>query len=190
MGYVSAQRVGPGAVPPTASGPARTGHLRRPAALPDFQLQSQFELTLDAKNRLTIPAKFREPFKAGLALVKSFDVPAVGIEPAEEYAAFVAASLKDRHPTHPNTRRIERWLNSAALPGDLDGQGRITIPAAFLAHAKITGNEVLLVGSGRRFELWDRQGWENYAPELESAMLDIASEIGDQPFPFDPGTSS
>lgn len=158
--------------------------------MPDFQLQSQFELTLDAKNRLTIPAKFREPFKAGLALVKSFDVPAVGIEPAEEYASFVEASLQGRHPTHPNTRRIERWLNSAALPGDLDGQGRITIPAAFLAHAKITGNEVLLVGSGRRFELWDRQGWDSYAPELESAMLDIAQDIGDQPFPTDPGSGS
>jgi MraZ protein len=154
--------------------------------LPDFQLQSQFELTLDAKNRLTIPAKFREPFKAGLVLVKSFDVPAIGIEPAEDYASFVEASLRGRHPLDPATRRIERWLNSAALPGDLDGQGRITLPAGFLAHGKITGNEVLLVGSGRRFELWDREGWSTYAPELESAMLDIANEIGGQRPPFDP----
>jgi MraZ protein len=151
--------------------------------LPDLQLQSQFELTLDAKNRLTIPARFREPFKAGLVLVRSFDVPAVGIEPVEDYRAFVEASLTGRNPLARETRQIERFLNAAATPGDLDGQGRVTISGSLLEHARIAGNEVLLVGSGRRFELWDREGWATYAPELQQAMLDIASEIGGPSFP-------
>jgi MraZ protein len=152
----------------------------------DLQLQSQFELTLDAKNRLTIPARFREPFKAGLVLVRSFDVAAIGIEPIDDYRSFVEASLRGRHPLDPRTRQIERSLNSAVTPGDLDGQGRITVSSSLLEHAKIGGKDVLLVGSGRRFELWDREGWANYAPELQGAMLDIANEIGGQQFPFDP----
>lgn len=163
---------------------------RRSPALPDFQLQSQFELTLDAKNRLTIPARFREPFRAGLVLVRSFDVPAVGIEPVDEYRAFVEASLRGRHPLDPKTRQIQRSLNAMVSPGDLDGQGRVTISGTLLDHAKITGKDVVLVGSGARFELWDRESWSSYAPDLQGAMLDIANEIGDQPFPFEPGTGS
>lgn len=185
MGYVPRSESGRTRFLPLL--PARLAPvISRPTLLPDLQLQSQFELTLDAKNRLTIPARFREPFKAGLVLVRSFDVPAVGIEPVEDYRQFVEASLRGRHPLDPRTRQIERSLNSAVTPGDLDGQGRVTISGPLLDHAKIQAKDVLLVGSGRRFELWDREGWANYAPELQGAMLDIANEIGGQSFPFDP----
>lgn len=157
-----------------------------------LQLQSQFELTLDAKNRLTIPARFRDPFKPGLVLVRSHDVPAVGIEPVADYASFVEQSLAGRHPLDPSTRQIERFLNSAATPAELDGQGRVTIGPGLLDHAKIAGKDVLLVGSGRRFELWDRGVWADYQPSLQDAMLDIANAIGGQAFPppAAPGTPS
>jgi MraZ protein len=154
----------------------------------DLQLQSQFELTLDAKNRLTIPARFRDPFRAGLVLVRSFDVPAIGVEPAADYREFVQQSLAGRHPLDPATRAIERSLNSMATPAELDGQGRVTISPTHLEHARIGGKEVLLVGSGRRFELWDRAGWEAYAPSMQDAMLQIANAIGGQSgFPPAPG---
>jgi len=144
----------------------------------DLQLQSQFELTLDAKNRLTIPARFRDPFRAGLVLVRSFDVPAVGIEPLGDYREFVQQSLAGRHPLDPATRNIERSLNSMATPAELDGQGRVTIGPSLLEHARIAGKDVVLVGSGRRFELWDRETWAGYAPSMQEQMLQIANAIG------------
>ncbi|EHN11347.1 Cell division protein MraZ [Patulibacter medicamentivorans] len=154
----------------------------------DLQLQSQFELTLDAKNRLTIPARFRDPFKAGLVLVRSHDVPAVGVEPLADYREFVQQSLAGRHPLDPATRQIERFLNSAATPAELDGQGRVTVSPSLLEHSRITGKDVLLVGSGRRFELWDREQWAGYAPTLQDAMLQIGNAIGGAAgFPPAPG---
>jgi len=152
----------------------------------DLLLQSQFELTLDGKNRLTIPARFRDPFKAGLVLVRSFDVPAVGIEARDDYAEFVRASLAGRHPLDATTRNIERSLSSAASPADLDGQGRVTIPGRLLEFAGITARDVVLVGSGRRFELWDPAGWERYQPQLQEAMVQISGSFGDAGLPSPP----
>jgi len=187
VGYVPSSESGRGRFLPPL--PARLAPVIS-AGLPllsALQLQSQFELTLDAKNRLTIPARFREPFKAGLVLVRSHDVPAVGIEPVADYASFVEQSLAGRHPLDPNTRQIERFLNSAATPGELDGQGRVTVSQGLLEHSRITTKDVLLVGSGRRFELWDRTVWAEYQPTLQDAMLDIANAIGGQAFPPAPG---
>lgn len=179
--FLAASRAGGGS---SHRPPARLAPVNPPVPLvSDLQLQSQFELTLDAKNRLTIPARFRDPFKAGLVLVRSHDVPAVGVEPVADYRSFVQQSLAGRHPLDPSTRQIERFLNSAATPAELDGQGRVTISPLLLEHAKITGKDVLLVGSGRRFELWDRDGWAAYQPQLQDAMLDIANAIGGQAFP-------
>lgn len=182
MGYVPSSESGRGRfLPPLPARLAPVNSAGHPL-LSALQLQSQFELTLDAKNRLTIPARFRDPFKAGLVLVRSHDVPAVGIEPVADYASFVEQSLAGRHPLDPNTRQIERFLNSAATPAELDGQGRVTVGQGLLDHSKITGKDVLLVGSGRRFELWDRAVWAEYQPQLQDAMLDIANAIGGQPW--------
>jgi MraZ protein len=182
VGYVPSSESGRGRfLPPLPARLAPVNFAGHPL-LSALQLQSQFELTLDAKNRLTIPARFRDPFKAGLVLVRSHDVPAVGIEPVADYASFVEQSLAGRHPLDPSTRQIERFLNSAATPAELDGQGRVTIGQGLLEHARIAAKDVLLVGSGRRFELWDRTTWSEYQPQLQDAMLDIANAIGGQPW--------
>lgn len=112
-------------------------------------------------------------------LVLAYDVPAVAIEPEASYREFVQRAIQGGNPLSTSTKRVERFLNSMATPLDMDAQGRITISAKHLQHAKINAKDVLLIGSGARLELWAPEEWDNYAPTLQEAMLEIGQTISD-----------
>lgn len=56
-------------------------------------------------------------------------------------------------------RRIQRLLIGHATDVEMDGQGRILLPPMLREYAGLT-KKVVLVGQGKKFELWDEGHWE------------------------------
>jgi MraZ protein len=135
-----------------------------------------FDYSLDAKNRLTVPAKFRAELSSGVVLAKGLD-ECVDIWTPPAYDALVAAALKDMNPMAPDARRLRLFFSANAFDTELDAAGRVQLPAALLAHAKLR-KEVVVTGNLDSLQVWDREAWQTYNDELTGEVAGITERLG------------
>ena len=118
------------------------------------------ELALDAKGRFAVPARYRDGLAAGSGprLVLTADpsrclllYPLAAWEPIQ--ARLMALSSFDAR-----IRGLQRLLVGHADDAELDAAGRILVPPALRRYASLD-RRVVLVGQGRKFELWDDASW-------------------------------
>ena len=130
--------------------------------------------SLDAKNRLTVPARFRAQLAGPIVLSKGFE-RCLQVIPDAVYERIAESALSGVNPLSPEARDLNRHLYGNTLPTELDSAGRIMLPGPFLAYAGIT-KDAVLVGSGQWLEIWDRGTWQDYDTGLiERAAEHIAS---------------
>ncbi len=136
-----------------------------------------FDYTLDAKNRLTVPAKFRNALSQGLVLAKGVE-PCVAIWRPEDYDAFLAGALGGVNPLSPQRRQVERYFSANSFPERLDSAGRVgPVPSKLMDHAKLS-KDVVVVGAGSCVEVWDRERWHAYDAELTAEIPDLTASLG------------
>ena len=135
-----------------------------------------FEHTLDSKNRLTVPAKFRTELKDGVFLVRGED-PCLSIFPAAVYEETVRAALAPLNPMSRRARDIKRWFYANADAADLDSAGRITLAANQLRHAGIGGRDVVVTGAGDSLDVWSTDGWAAYGADLASRAPELTEAL-------------
>ncbi|MCJ7523551.1 MAG: division/cell wall cluster transcriptional repressor MraZ, partial [Dehalococcoidia bacterium] len=95
----------------------------------------EYELKIDRKGRVAIPAKFREAFRAGLVLSRGFDKCLNGYTMVEWER--MAEELVSLPVTQLNPRRVARFTFSGAFDLEPDRLGRIIIPPALRQYAGI-----------------------------------------------------
>jgi MraZ protein len=134
------------------------------------------DLKLDAKNRLTVPAKSRAELAAGVTLVKGTET-FLELWPSEEYDTIVRQSLAPLNPLSPQARALKRHLYGNSLPTELDTAGRIGLSRDFLEHADL-GKDVVLVGTGECFEVWDRESWKSKQATTVAEAAEHLASIG------------
>ena len=127
-----------------------------------------FELTLDAKNRLTVPAKLRATLAQGVVLAKGVERN-VGIWKPEDYEAQIQATLAGQNPMSPQARELRRFFSSGAFDTELDAAGRVMIPAFLVEHAGLE-REVVVTGALTRIEIWNASKWHEMNAEAERAL--------------------
>ncbi|MGB3277392.1 MAG: division/cell wall cluster transcriptional repressor MraZ [Castellaniella sp.] len=120
--------------------------------------QGSSALTLDAKGRMSIPARHRDVLLADeqgrLTLTRHPDgclmlyPRSIWEEKRKQIASLTAAA-----------RPLQRLLLGNAQDVDMDGAGRILVAPELRAAAGL-GKDVMLLGLGSNFELWDRAQWE------------------------------
>jgi MraZ protein len=138
-------------------------------------LLGSYEHTIDDKNRLTLPAKFRESFEGGVVVTRGLDKCLQAYRGAD-WARLVESRLAPLDPLSQATRRLQRFLFSGASEAELDKQGRVMIPAPLLAHAQL-GREVVVAGMRDHLEIWDREAWRRELAEVEGSAEDVAERL-------------
>jgi MraZ protein len=136
-----------------------------------------FDHTLDAKNRLTVPSRFRSTLAGTVFLVKGAE-PCLSLYPAETYDAMAQAALAGMNPLSSRKRDFARLFYANAMSMELDGAGRIMLPARFMEQAGIESRDVIVAGAGDCLEIWDRDRWENYDAELAQRAPDLTASLG------------
>ena len=132
-------------------------------------------LTLDAKGRLAIPTRHRDALlDTSKTLVLSAHPDGCALIYPESDWERVRAQAEKFPSFHPQASWWKRLLLGFEEHVTPDGAGRILISPALRMHAKLE-REVMMVGQGRYFELWDSGVW--------SAKLGAALSVSGTPPP-------
>src|SRR5690349_11748159 len=107
-------------------------------------LLGEYEHTIDDKNRLTLPAKFRQAFAEGIVVTRGMDGCLCGYT-RPDWEQYVSSRLATLDPLSQESRRMQRFFFSGAAEAELDKQGRLMVPPALIEHAKL-GREVVVAG--------------------------------------------
>jgi MraZ protein len=138
-----------------------------------------FDHTLDAKNRLTMPAKYRAALSEGVVLAVPVDLkPCVGVWRPEEYELYTKRALAELPPLSPRLAELERFFYGHSTEAELDAAGRIMVSSSLGEHAGLD-RDVVIVGVGDRLELWDRSRWGEHRPALLSGVAQITGQVDD-----------
>jgi transcriptional regulator MraZ len=141
-------------------------------------LLGEYEHTIDDKNRLTLPAKFRKAFAGGVFLLRGLE-PCVEAYTRDGFAERVEGRLGSLDPLSAEARAMRRFAFSGASDEELDKQGRVTIPPALLRHGGL-GREVVVAGLHDHLEIWDRAAWRAQLAELEGSAPHVAERLAAQ----------
>jgi MraZ protein len=117
----------------------------------------QYTHTIDSKNRLTIPARYRAALASGAYIVQGFERN-LYVYTTETFQK-LAERANTHSPTDPEVRAMRRVVFGGATEASLDSTGRILIPPFLLEYAELDA-EVTIVGSGDYFEIWSKDAWE------------------------------
>ncbi len=135
-------------------------------------------LNLDLKNRLAIPAKYRDVLQDGelSRLVLTLEsAQCLLLYPEAEWATVRTKVQQLPNSIHPMVKSYQRLVLGHAETVELDKSGRILLPAA-LKKMALLEREVVLVGMGNRFELWDHGRWlMETAQALQASATDLAA---------------
>lgn len=104
-------------------------------------------------------------------LAKAYDRCVLIYTPEEWQSA--ADALATQPATLGAARRLNRLHFSSAYPSQLDRSGRVLVPPQLREYAGL-GENVVLVGTGRFFEIWDRSAWEQERELLDAQASEIA----------------
>ena len=141
-----------------------------------MEFRGNFDYSLDAKNRLNVPARFRAAFSNGVVLAKWLE-PCVAIWTPDGFARFSQSFLPDLSPLSSQRRKLTRYLAANSFDVDLDAAGRVTLNPALIAHAGID-REVVVAGVDDHLEVWARERWLAEQGELDAEILQIAESVG------------
>jgi MraZ protein len=142
-----------------------------------------FEHALDAKHRLTIPAKYRGALANGVVLAATHETEpgaprTVGIWTPEDYDAYTTQTLDGLNPASPKARELKRFFFNASLDTELDSANRVMIPSNLMRYAGLE-KEVVVTGSGECLEVWDRERYHQNFEDVMARIPDLAASLGD-----------
>jgi len=133
-----------------------------------------FELRLDEKSRLMIPAKCREDLMGGMVLTKGQE-RCLYVFQIEEFDR-ITKVLRTSPISDKVFRDYSRVFFAGASREVLDRQGRITIPYGLRSYAGLAG-DCAVIGVSSRLEIWNLQNWRNYLSDRESHFSATAGNI-------------
>lgn len=136
----------------------------------------QFEHGVDDKNRLFLPARFREKNAASPFIMTQGLERCLFLFPASAWET-LAAKL-DRLPLADKVeeRAFKRTLLSAAAEATVDSQGRILIPQLLKDYAGIRRGAVIL-GVLHHVEIWAKERWERYRKKARASFEKVAPHL-------------
>ncbi len=124
----------------------------------------EYDHALDDRSRVTIPRRIRQEIdEREVVLARGFDPCIFGFDKGSwetEAAKHLEAPVTDE-----KARNIRRYLFSGAQKTEIDKLGRILLPAQLKEYAGIA-KEVVIIGAGDHFEIWDKVKWVHHAQTL------------------------
>ena len=142
-------------------------------------LLGQYPQRLDEKNRLTVPARLRPRFEAGIVITRGLD-GCLWAYTLEGWEAFQLQQIDRLDGFSREARQMRRFFFSAALEATPDKQGRVALPAALMEHANLD-REVVVTGTGEHLEIWNRDDWANVVNESQGSVEDVAERFAREP---------
>lgn len=137
----------------------------------------QYSHTIDDKNRLSLPAKFRKEMGKKVVITPGLDFCLFIFTMKEWEKIAERLSVKESSILQADNRGFNRYLLGGAVEVEIDGVGRMLLPEHLRERAKLK-SKVVFIGVKDRAELWDEATWESYRNDVESKAGALAEKLG------------
>lgn len=134
--------------------------------------------TIDDKNRVSMPAKFRKELGKKIIITPGLD-QCLFIFTTKEWtkvAKKLSSSADDLSFLKNDQRSFNRFMFGRAAEVELDSIGRILVPD-FLKERIGLKDKVALVGVEDRVEVWNDKAWNIYKEKIEKEAGDLAEKL-------------
>ncbi|WP_232698429.1 division/cell wall cluster transcriptional repressor MraZ [Brevibacillus daliensis] len=136
----------------------------------------EYQHNIDDKNRLTIPAKFRDSLGLSFVVTRGLD-RCLFVYPMDEWKA-LTEKLASLPFTKADARAFTRFFFSGAAECEWDKQGRVNIPPHLREHGRLS-KECVVIGVQNRVEIWSKSEWDAYSEAQEDSFGEIAEKLVD-----------
>lgn len=138
--------------------------------------------TIDAKNRISLPFKFRKEMGKKVIItpgleqclfvfnIKEWEKVSQKLSNAEGGLSFLKA----------DQRSFNRYMFGRAAEAEIDSIGRILVPD-FLKERIGLKNSAAIIGVEDRVEIWNEQAWKENRAVVEKKASALAEKLADLP---------
>lgn len=133
--------------------------------------------TLDPKNRLSLPARFRKELGRAVVLTRGLD-RCLFVYPKKEWAKEAESRARLASGTAA-ARGLARLFLAGAMEAEVDSAGRVLIPDHLKDFAGLK-NKAVVAGVAGRIEIWDETAWKKYTSTIERDADAFAETLGNQ----------
>ena len=137
----------------------------------------EFEYRIDEKGRIPLPPRFRAHLREGVVLAPGIE-KCITAYTLPEWKK-LAESLTGGKVTRSKLRQLNRALFATATYLNVDGQGRISLPASLREYAEIM-DEAAVVGANNYFELWNSVHWQEEKAASQEQAWQIIESLEDR----------
>lgn len=133
----------------------------------------KFEHSLDTKNRLFIPAKFRQ--KHNNFVITSGLEGCLFLYPANSWKK-ISQKLENLPLTKVEARKFTRIFLAGAQDCVVDNEGRILIGKNLLNYAGIY-KDIVIIGVIDRMEIWSKTRWEKFYKQNQPRFEELSAKL-------------
>ncbi len=139
-------------------------------------LIGEYTHIIDAKKRVSLPAKFRKEIGKKVIITHGLDNCLSVYTPTEWKK--VSDKLSGLSMGQADQRSFNRFMLAGAVEIDIDSVGRMLIPDFLKDFAKLK-TKVVLTGIHSHLEIWDEKTWRIYKKKIESQADVLAEKLGE-----------
>ncbi len=132
--------------------------------------------TIDQKNRMSVPSKFRKELRKEVVVTRGLD-QCLFLYPVEEWK-ILADKLAKMPVGKSENRTFIRNMIAGATNVEIDSLGRILLPDYLKKYADIS-EEAMVIGLYNRVEIWEPEIWNKYAEGTKNNIEVIAEKLGE-----------
>jgi MraZ protein len=140
--------------------------------------KGQFTYSIDAKSRISIPAKLRKHISPdaneSIVMTKGLS-KCIDLYPLNEWQ-LIEDRLLQLNQFQPDDLRFIRMFVQYATEDKMDSQSRILVPQLLIDYAQIE-KEVLIIGALRKIEVWNPKVYEEYLTQSPLTYEEIAAKV-------------
>lgn len=135
-------------------------------------------INMDAKGRMAIPTKIRESLASfcdgRIVMTAHTEERCLLVYPEDQWKE-ILPKIESLPTFNKVARRTQRLLIGYATPLEMDANGRVLVPPTLREYASLE-KKLMLVGQGKKFELWSEDSWFNWLDESDQGD-DIPDEM-------------
>ncbi len=139
-------------------------------------LIGEYTHTIDDKNRISLPVKFRKEVGKKIVVTHGLD-NCLFLYSLNEWKK-ISEKLGTLGIGQADTRGFNRFMLAGAVEIDVDSIGRILIPDFLKSFAKL-GEKVVFTGVHNRIEVWNDKKWTDYKKKIEAQADKLAERLGE-----------
>jgi MraZ protein len=139
-------------------------------------LIGEYTHSIDEKNRISLPVKFREKMGKKVVVTPGLDHCLFVFTPKEWER--ISLRLSEASLGQSDNRSFSRFMFGGAVEADIDSIGRILVPDFLQSWANLKG-KVSVVGVQSRVEIWNASAWGEYKKGVEGKAGALAEKLGE-----------